>query len=80
VNRISFRDCPYCSSSEVYRSHRKTWGDLAALFFLLCPTRCHGCMRRHFRPIFLRARIHVTAIAKKSVQTRANEDKQKRSA
>jgi hypothetical protein len=80
VNRISFRDCPYCGSSEVYRSHGKTWGDFAARFFFLDPARCHYCMRRHFRPIFLRARSYVTVTTKKPVQTRANDDKRKRSA
>jgi hypothetical protein len=37
-------------------------------------------MRRHFRPIFLQSRTYVAAIAKKPVQTRANDDERKRSA
>jgi hypothetical protein len=81
MRRISFGDCPYCGrSEEVYRSHRKTWGDLAALFFLLSPARCHGCMHRHFRPLFWPAPEFQIPSAKKPVQARANEDERKRSA
>jgi hypothetical protein len=80
VHRISFRNCPYCGSSEVYGSHRKTWGDLTALFFLLGPVRCHGCMRRHFRPLFLPARNYITAIVKPITVREDEDDKRKRTA
>jgi len=74
MRRISFTDCPYCCSSKVYRSHCKRWGDFASLLFLLAPTRCHDCMRRHFRPIFIPAPRYIPPEPKKVVPIRADED------
>jgi len=80
MRRISFRDCPYCHSEEVYRSHQSTWGDLASRIFLLGPARCHGCMRRHLRPVFFPAHEQVPLMGKKPVPVRADGDDRKRSA
>ena len=84
MRRISFRDCPYCNSAEVYRSHRKTWGDLAVFLCLLEVARCHGCMRRHLRPVFLPAPKYVPAIDKakenKTIPIRVDDETWKRSA
>jgi hypothetical protein len=79
MHRISFSDCPYCDSTEVYRSRRKTWGDLASLFFLLGIARCHSCMRRHFRPVFLPAPEYIPPLSKKPIPIRTDQDR-KRSA
>jgi hypothetical protein len=84
MRRISFKDCPYCSSSEVYRSHRKTWGDMASLLCLLEVVRCYGGMRRHLRPVFLPAPKYMPGIDKekenKAVPIRADDETWKRSA
>jgi len=54
VRRIGLNSCPYCGKSEeVYSSTPKTWRDEACLFFFLQVVRCHSCMRRHYRPLFL---------------------------
>jgi hypothetical protein len=75
MRRISFRACPYCGSSEVYRSRRKSWSDLAALLFFLGIARCHGCMRRHFRPLFSPAPDHVVLVSEDATAPiRADED------
>lgn len=79
MRRISFSDCPYCHSSEVYRSRRKTWGDLGSLFFLLGIARCRGCMRRHFRPVFFLAPEYISRPANKPIPIRIDQDR-KRSA
>lgn len=80
MRKIGLNDCPYCASSEVYRSHPKTWSDLASLFFLLGLARCHCCMRRHYRPLFFSAPEYVTPSAKRPVRTRADDGKRERSA
>ena len=80
MRRISLTDCPYCGSSNVYRSHAKAWTDLAGLVFLLGLARCHGCMRRHYRPLFLPAPEYVISSAKKPSQTRTEDETRERSA
>jgi hypothetical protein len=77
--RIGLNDCPHCGSSEVYRSHLKTLLDHVGLFLLLGPVRCHGCMRRHYRPLFLPASEFIDLPAKKPVRAYP-DDKRKRSA
>ena len=50
---IALNNCPNCKSSDIYVSHAKNgWEKIAALA-LLRPVRCHGCMRRFFRPLFV---------------------------
>jgi len=39
----------------VYVSAPKTPWDRISVLFLVRLVRCHSCMRRHFRPIFLAA-------------------------
>jgi hypothetical protein len=79
MHRIGLKDCPYCGSSEVYRSQPKTLAESACIFLLVRLVRCHDCMRRHYRPVFFPAAKHVTPLAKKPVQIRT-DDKRKRSA
>ena len=52
--RIGREDCPYCHrSSEIYISNpRSIWEDLLVLL-LLRPVRCHDCMQRFYRPLFI---------------------------
>jgi hypothetical protein len=53
MHRISLKKCPYCGSVDVRTSRNKTlWGILSAVV-LLRLVRCHACMHRHYRPIFL---------------------------
>lgn len=55
MRRIGLNNCPYCGKTgELYSSRPKTWRDELCLFFFLQVVRCHSCMRRHYRPLFLR--------------------------
>jgi hypothetical protein len=54
LRRLSLRSyCPYCLSSRVYSSRPTGWCEQTLFVFLLRPVRCHSCMRRRYRPIFL---------------------------
>ena len=55
MRRISLKNCPYCGCSKIYVSPSKTLWQKISVVFLLRLVRCHVCMRRHFRPIFLPA-------------------------
>jgi hypothetical protein len=80
MRRIGLNRCPYCGNFEVYRSRIEpvTWLDRACVLFLLQLVRCHGCMRRHYRPLLFPAPEYPTRSAKKSAQTPANDEKWKR--
>jgi hypothetical protein len=58
VRRIGLKNCPYCGSSKVYISAPKTLRESLSALFLLRLVRCHGCMRRHVRPLLLPAPKH----------------------
>ena len=51
--RRFLRTCPYCKSEETYVSGSKRLWDDVAIALLLRPVRCHGCVRRFYRPIFV---------------------------
>jgi hypothetical protein len=56
MRRVGLNNCPYCGKAEeLYSSRPKTWRDEWCLFFFLQVVRCHSCMRRHYRPLFLQA-------------------------
>jgi hypothetical protein len=55
MRRIGLKNCPYCGSSKIYVSSSDTSLQKASFLFLLRLVRCHVCMRRHFRPLFLAA-------------------------
>jgi hypothetical protein len=79
MRRIGLSACPYCGEAgELYTSSPKTWRDEACCFFFLQVVRCHSCMRRHYRPLFMPP-VPVSS-EKKPVQTGAAEAKRKRPA
>lgn len=53
MHRIAFKRCPHCDSSDVYVSDPKTVREQVAIFLLLRLVRCHDCMRRFYRPLFV---------------------------
>jgi hypothetical protein len=53
MRRIGWNDCPYCGRDEIFTSRPATWRDEFCGFFFLQVVRCHSCMRRHYRPLFL---------------------------
>lgn len=67
MRRISWKNCPYCGCSTIYASSSKTPGRKIATLFLLRLVRCHICMRRHFRPMFVRTEENParTALSRK---------------
>jgi hypothetical protein len=58
--RIGGKTCPYCGRAEVYISYpKRVWEELAILL-LLRPVRCHDCMRRFYRPLFMSTPMTAT--------------------
>jgi hypothetical protein len=51
--KFGLERCPDCDSSVVYASRPQSRGEEMAAFLLLQLVRCHSCMSRHYRPIFL---------------------------
>jgi hypothetical protein len=82
VRRIGLKNCPYCGSSRVYISAPKTLGERLSVLFLLRLVRCHGCMRRHVRPLLLPAPKHpeLCAVPIKPVAAVLARKTEKRSA
>jgi hypothetical protein len=79
VRRIGLNNCPYCGKAEeLYSSRPQTWRDELCLFFFSNVVRCHSCMRRHYRPLFLQP---VPVWSKtESVETVGDEEKRQRRA
>jgi hypothetical protein len=56
VLKIGRNSCPYCGgTSHIYASRFKNLWEVAAIFLLLRPVRCHDCLSRFYRPIFIKA-------------------------
>jgi hypothetical protein len=53
MRRISFKTCPHCGCSKIYGSSSSFLRQAVSFLFLLRLVRCHVCMRRHYRPIFV---------------------------
>lgn len=81
VLRIGKEKCPYCYRSDVYVSNPKSvWEELAVLL-LLRTVRCHDCMHRFYRPLFVPTPVVPTrssALKKPTQQTDTSKsDKQR---
>ncbi len=82
MRQISFKNCPYCGCNKIYASaSANPWQKLAALFFLRL-VRCHVCMRRHYRPIFVSvaenpARNNARRRAAEVLSIKKNQDKKR---
>lgn len=51
--KFGLNHCPHCGTSDaLYNSLPETRRDELCLFFFLQVVNCHGCMRRHYRPLF----------------------------
>ena len=51
--RIGAESCPYCHQNDIYVSNPKTLSEELAVLLLLRPVRCHDCMHRFYRPLFV---------------------------
>jgi hypothetical protein len=80
MRRIGLRNCPYCGRADIYTSQPKTWRDEVCCFFFLQVVRCHSCMHRYYRPLFLPPVPVPTQAARKPAETTANEQHRERSA
>ena len=81
--RIALESCPYCHRSNVYVSSPKSLWEEAAVLLLLRPVRCHHCMHRFYRPLFVPTPIapaRTTASKKLTQQTGTTEKDKQRSA
>jgi len=77
VLRIGREECPYCHrSSGIYISDPTSiWEDLVILF-LLRPVRCHDCMCRFLRPVFIETPIAPRSVTgRKSAQPLKKDEK-----
>ena len=54
MRSIRLKNCPYCGCSKIYGSRSATPWDWFCTLFGLRLVRCHVCMRRHYRPMFVR--------------------------
>ena len=73
MRRIGLQSCPYCGKDEIYASRPRTWHDELCCFFFLQVVRCHSCMRRYYRPLFLPP--VPTLAAEKPIQTAALDER-----
>jgi hypothetical protein len=78
MGRIGLQSCPYCGKAEIYASRPKTWLDEVCWIFFLQVVRCHSCMHRHYRPLFLPP--VPTPATKKPIRAAANDEQRERSA
>ena len=46
----TIRQCPYCHSNDIRRSHRKNLGEVALSFVGIYPFRCENCYGRFRKP------------------------------
>lgn len=70
--RIGFEDCPYCHRADVHISRPKSLGEEIVILLLLQPVRCHDCMRRFLRPLFVHTPLpHATVSSRSPVQQAA---------
>ena len=53
MRSISLKNCPYCGCSKIYASSSALLWRAISWLFLIRLVRCHVCMRRHYRPIFV---------------------------
>jgi hypothetical protein len=53
VLRIGFENCPRCYRAEIYASRPRGLWDRILLLASIQPVRCHDCMFRFYRPMFL---------------------------
>ena len=67
---IRVKNCPFCGCSKIYDSRSATPWDRFCALFLLRLVRCHVCMRRHYRPVFVRTPANP---ARKAVPGKAPE-------
>jgi len=77
MRRIGLQSCPYCGKDEIYASRRRTWRDGLCCFFFLQVVRCHSCMRRHYRPLFLP--LVPTPAVTKPIPTARDDEQRERS-
>ena len=81
VLRIGKEKCPYCCRSNVYVSNPKSVWEEFAVLLLLRPVRCHDCMHRFYRPLFVLTPVvpaRSSALKKPTQQTNtAKSDKQR---
>ena len=80
--RVGLTQCPYCRRADIYISHPKDFWEEIAILLLLRPVRCHDCMRRFLRPLFVSTPVALHGInSRKSAQPFPAKEKQhKRSA
>ena len=75
--RIGRSVCPYCcGSSHIYVSRFKSLWEVAASLLLLRPVRCHDCLSRFYRPVFMK----TLPVESMSVNSREAKDDPRRAA
>lgn len=81
--RIGWEKCPYCRRPDAYISSPKSLWEEVAVLLLLRPVRCHDCMHRFYRPLFVPTPIPSArsgASKKPAQQTDTTEKDKQRSA
>ena len=66
--RISRDRRPYCRWRDIYVSDPKTLSEEVATLLLLRPVRCHDCMQRFYRLLFVATPLVDAAESRKPVR------------
>jgi hypothetical protein len=59
-------DCPYCHRANIYISRPKSLGEEIVILLLLQPVRCHDCMHRFLRPLFVDTPLPYATVGSRS--------------
>lgn len=71
--RVGKEKCPYCYRSRVHVSNPKSlWEEFAGLL-LLRPVRCHDCMHRFYRSLFIPTAVVPTRSSALKMPTRQTD-------
>ena len=53
MHSLALNNCPFCEHANIRVSQRKSAWEKIAVVLMIRPVRCHGCMNRFYRPIFV---------------------------
>ena len=53
MHSLALNNCPFCEHANIRVSQRKSAWEKIAVVLMIRPVRCHGCMNRFYRPLFV---------------------------
>ena len=58
--RFGTENCPHCDQGEIYVSRPQGLREELLILLLLRPVRCHSCLARFYRPLWLPTPVYPT--------------------